>query len=81
MNQSTDMLRETMHQVSLDTARCRAYGICVGMAPDVFDLPKGNPAAILRRQVIGEEDFDDVEEAVLSCPAQALKLSRIENGS
>lgn len=75
---ATETTIEGTHRVHLDTSRCRAYGICVGVAPDVFDLPKGSPAAVLSRDVIGEADLDDVEEAVEVCPAMALKLVKIE---
>ncbi|MPV89514.1 ferredoxin [Georgenia ruanii] len=64
--------------VHLDTSKCRAYGICVGILPDVFDLPKGSPVAVLRRDVADGEDLEDLEEAVVNCPAQAISLSRPE---
>lgn len=62
------------YTVEVDTARCQAYGICVAIQPDVFDVPAGSAAAILLRDVIDEADREDVEEAVRSCPAQAIIL-------
>lgn len=61
-------------RVLLDTGRCRAYGICVGLAPEFFDLPKGGKVAALRRETAESAEIDDLEEAAFSCPAQAIAL-------
>lgn len=60
--------------VDLDAKRCKAYGICTGIAPDVFDIPPGSPIAIVLREVIEAEDEMDVEETVRACPAQAISI-------
>ncbi|WP_205739578.1 ferredoxin [Georgenia sp. SYP-B2076] len=65
--------------VRLDTSKCRAYGICVGIMPDVFDLPKGSPVAVLLKDVADGEDLTDLEEAVFNCPASAISLARQED--
>ncbi|KAE8765733.1 ferredoxin [Georgenia thermotolerans] len=74
----SDLKHAEQVAVHLDTSRCRAYGICVGILPDVFDLPKGSPVAVLRLAVADGEDLEDLEEAVFNCPAQAISLSRPE---
>jgi ferredoxin len=60
--------------VVVDPTRCTAYGLCVGIHPDVFDLPPGSPVAVVVREVLEPEDVEDVAEAVRTCPAQALTL-------
>lgn len=58
----------------MDPARCTAYGICVGIHPDVFAIPQGSPVAVVIREELEADDIEDVQEAVRSCPAQALTL-------
>jgi ferredoxin len=62
--------------VVVDTSRCQAYGLCVAIAPDVFDVPPGSPVAVVLESAVAQETVADVEEAVRSCPAQALTLRR-----
>lgn len=61
-------------QVVVDGTRCKAYGLCVSIHPEVFDLPKGATVAHVLRDVIDEDDRRDVEEAIRACPAQAISL-------
>jgi ferredoxin len=56
----------------LDQHRCRSYGICVSILPDVFDLPPDAKSAVLLRHEVDPDDVEDLEEAVRSCPAQAI---------
>lgn len=77
----TDLKNAERVTVRLDTTKCRAYGICVSILPEVFDLPKGSPVAVLRRDVVDAEDFTDLEEAVFNCPAQAISAVRAEEKS
>ncbi|MGX4693608.1 ferredoxin [Streptomyces sp. JNUCC 63] len=63
-----------MTSVTVDPGRCTAYGICVGIHPEVFAVPAGSPVAVVTRDVLSEDDLEDVQEAVRACPAQALRL-------
>ncbi len=58
--------------VELDEGRCRGYGICVSILPDVFDLPAGSKTAVLLRDEVDADDVEDLEESVRACPAQAI---------
>jgi ferredoxin len=58
--------------VRLDEVRCRSYGICVSILPEVFDLPPDAKTAILLRHKVDADDVEDLEEAVRACPAQAI---------
>lgn len=69
-----------LYEVQLETNKCRAYGLCVGLAPDTFELPSGSPKVAVTRPVVSEEDYDDVDEAVEACPAQALRLVKRGDG-
>lgn len=60
-------------KISVDTDRCEANGICVGIAPDMFELDDDD---LLH---VDSEDLDparitDAEEAVAQCPKAALRL-------
>ncbi|RBY79858.1 ferredoxin [Geodermatophilus sp. TF02-6] len=63
-----------MTSVKVDPGRCTAYGLCVGIHPEVFNVPPGSPIAVVTREVLTPDDLEDVQEAIRACPAQALTL-------
>ena len=63
-----------MTTVTVDTNKCRDYGICVAIHPEVFAIPPGSPVAVVLKERLDADDLEDVNEAVRSCPAQALTL-------
>ena len=76
----TDLQMQTEQlRVIVDTARCQAYGLCVAIHPEVFDVPDGATTAHVLRDVIDDDDRRDVEEAIHACPAQAISLQRREH--
>lgn len=67
-------LETATHEIELISGKCRAYGLCVGLAPDHFDMPSGQPQVLVLKRTVAEDEFEEVEEAVDACPAQALRL-------
>jgi ferredoxin len=65
--------------VHLDTTRCKSYGVCVSVLPDVFDTPPGAPTAVLLRENVDADEREDLEEAVRACPAQAISIGSDES--
>lgn len=62
-----------MH-IEVDPDLCQAYGNCLLAAPEVFELTESMPVVLVRSELVGEIARDQVEEAVQSCPVQALTL-------
>ncbi|MFI6870505.1 ferredoxin [Nocardia sp. NPDC050406] len=60
-------------KVTVDLDQCEANGICVGIAPDVFDLDDEDVLHITAAEVAAADE-DDVRTAVAQCPKAALKL-------
>ena len=60
--------------VEAETGRCAGSGLCHHVAPEFFDVA-GGVVRVLRRDV-SEAELDTVEEAVESCPMQALSLGQ-----
>ncbi|GAA3852464.1 ferredoxin [Brevibacterium ammoniilyticum] len=59
-------------RVEVDRQRCESNGLCVLSAPEVFDL---DDDGVLRvASYVDESLRADVEDAVSSCPVQALAL-------
>ncbi len=66
-------------RVRIDAGRCVASGTCASIAPDLFVvdgraarvLEPGEPGARTTRD--DDATAEDVEEAVLSCPVQAIE--------
>ncbi len=61
-------------KVIADTEVCVAAGVCVTLAPAVFDQDDEVGKVILLTPNPGEEDYEAVRDAVLSCPSAALRL-------
>ncbi|MFE0254713.1 ferredoxin [Streptomyces sp. NPDC059010] len=60
-------------KVELEADKCVASGQCVLAAMEVFDQDDDGIAILLEEQV-GEDQLDDVKEAIAVCPAAAIRL-------
>ena len=60
-------------RVTVDRVACESNGVCAGIAPTVFDLGDDDVLRVLD-EAPGEDLRELVEEAVRSCPRQALSL-------
>jgi ferredoxin len=60
--------------VTINGARCQGHGRCALIAPSLFDLDDSGQGLVLLDPVPGA-DLPDVEEAMLSCPEQAIALA------
>jgi ferredoxin len=60
-------------KLSADTAACQGYGNCVTSAPDAFDVDDDGVVVVLRDS-IAEHERPRIQEAVRSCPVDALSI-------
>ncbi|WP_194817103.1 ferredoxin [Nocardia sp. XZ_19_385] len=60
-------------KVAVDFDQCEANGICVGFAPDVFELDDEDQLHVQVDDVPADQ-LEDVKDAVAQCPKAALKL-------
>ncbi len=61
-------------RVTVDPNLCQAYGNCVLAAPDFFALDDSSPIVRVIEAEPPESRRAEVEEAVQSCPVEALTL-------
>ena len=61
-------------ELKVDPLVCEANAICVGLAPEVFDLDDDDNLTILQPDPPADQ-LDRVRHAVRSCPKAALTLS------
>ncbi len=66
---------ETGLEIRVDASKCLAYGNCVSVAPDLFDLPARAKSVLVLKRVVGGEEREELEEAVRSCPVRALSIA------
>jgi ferredoxin len=59
-------------KVRIDLATCESNGICIGMAPDLFELDGDYP--VQTPEVIPAWRRSEVSEIVASCPTAALSI-------
>jgi ferredoxin len=61
-------------KVRVNTEICAGFGICLGIAPEVFELHDDGYAVVLVSEVPPELE-DLVRRAATQCPAQAIFVS------
>lgn len=61
-------------KVHVNSELCAGFGICLGIAPEVFELHDDGYAVVLVSEV-QPEDEDTVQRAANQCPAQAIYFS------
>ncbi|MAU84571.1 ferredoxin [Gordonia sp. Z-3] len=60
-------------RIKADFDLCESNAVCVGMAPDVFDLDDNDYLVILKEDVTPERE-EEMRQVVASCPKSALSL-------
>jgi ferredoxin len=61
-------------KVRVNTDICAGFGICLGIAPEVFELHADGYAVVLVSEVPAELE-DIVRRAASQCPSQAISIS------
>lgn len=61
-------------KVDIDQDRCVASGQCVVAAGEVFDQRDEDGVVVLLEDHPSEERAEDVRQAALLCPAQAITI-------
>ena len=59
-------------KVSVDGTRCQGHTLCAMIAPDSFELDDVDGHASPTSEVVPADQEDAVNEAVHSCPEQAI---------
>ncbi|WP_158890867.1 ferredoxin [Amycolatopsis anabasis] len=62
-------------RVLVDRSKCTGLGICESLAPEHFEVNDDGDLVLLDENV-DERAMADVEQAVASCPTEALRLER-----
>ncbi|WP_026917456.1 ferredoxin [Gordonia shandongensis] len=60
-------------RISCDYDLCESNAVCVGMAPDVFELDDDDNLLILQDDV-DEARREEMRQVVASCPRSALSI-------
>jgi len=66
---------DAIGEVAVDYDLCEANGICVGIAPEVFDLDDDDNLHLLETEVTAGNE-SRIVQAVDSCPRNALRIER-----
>ena len=61
-------------RIIVDFDRCRSNGVCVDLAPEIFEIRSDGYLYLLKEEASGSE-LVLAEEAVHGCPTQAISLS------
>jgi ferredoxin len=60
-------------RVVVDMSQCESNGLCMGIAPDIFELDDDDNLTVLN-ETPDESDRDRILEAVRVCPKQAISI-------
>ncbi len=61
-------------RIVVDYDLCESNAICMGIAPEVFEV-RDDDFLYLLTETPGEELRDKIEEAVRRCPKQAISIA------
>jgi ferredoxin len=61
----------------VDPEECEANAVCVGIAPEMFDLDDDDTLHVLVEHPVGDQ-VDKARDAVDSCPKRALFLKEVD---
>lgn len=59
-------------RVTVDEDRCRGFGVCWGICPEVFDVSEGYARVLV--DVVPAAHEEAVRSAVLQCPERAITV-------
>lgn len=59
-----------MPRLIIDRNKCKGYGVCVAICPQIFQLDSEQKAKIISEDYAG----CDYERAIASCPVQAISI-------
>ncbi|MFJ2864160.1 ferredoxin [Kitasatospora sp. NPDC087314] len=65
-------------KVIVDQHKCVASGQCVLTAPEVFDQREEDGIVVLLTETPPDHLMDDIRQAAILCPAQAIWLAEQE---
>jgi ferredoxin len=60
-------------KIVVDWDKCDGNGVCMGIAPDIFEVDDEMNLNVLVEEPAGDR-LQDVRQAVTSCPTLALSL-------
>ncbi len=59
-----------MYRIEIDRSLCSAYGTCIDVAPELFELSDD----LIARARVGETDAEAAVEAASACPMGAIRV-------
>ncbi|OBH49936.1 ferredoxin [Mycobacterium sp. E2479] len=62
-------------KVSVDSERCQGHTLCAMIAPESFQLSDIDGSSSAIDEVVPPDREDQVREAALSCPEQAIMIT------
>jgi ferredoxin len=61
-------------KVEVDWDLCESNAVCMGIAPEVFDLGDDDMLTVLQPEVTPENE-EQIRDAIRQCPRQAIFIS------
>lgn len=63
-------------KVIVDFDACESNAVCMGIAPDIFEVRDDDFLYVLKEEV-PDDRHDDVQQAVDMCPKQAISYEKV----
>lgn len=60
-------------KVHVDMKKCICAGMCVTIAPNLFDLDENNRLVVVKSENLDEAEQKEAIDAVACCPVEAIE--------
>ncbi|MEJ6785148.1 ferredoxin [Aminobacter sp. Piv2-1] len=61
-------------KVHVDMDKCICSGMCITIAPSLFDLDKGGRLVIIKGCELSNTEQKEAQDAAMCCPVEAIEL-------
>ncbi|MFM0237056.1 ferredoxin [Paraburkholderia phytofirmans] len=62
-------------RVEVDMKKCICAGMCVSLAPTLFDLDGNSRLMVIKSECSSPGDIKEAQDAMACCPVEAIRLT------
>lgn len=62
-------------KVEVDMKKCICAGICISLAPTLFDLDENPRLVVIKSECTRAGEIREAEDAMACCPVEAIRLT------
>jgi len=71
---SDDSQKSDSKKISVDAATCIGCGICVSLAPEIFEMNEDGKSVVRSDVDLASENLEKAQESADACPVDAITV-------